>query len=522
MELINFAARQQREYDLLTTQAHRRTQGHFGTPPSIAEYMAGLFTKFPQPIVRILDPGAGVGTLSAAVCQRIAGLRGHRSVFIELWENDPTLQKHLAGAMEECKRVLEEQGHRFEYAIETDDFLLGRPRFPLLETTGIPSFHLVIMNPPYFELRKDSDYAKAMRHVVHGQPNIYALFMAAAVDLLLDGGEIVAITPRSYFSGPYFKKFRHWFFERVAPRQIHVFKSRVDAFRDDQVLQENVILLGQKAGAPGDVVLTSSAGRDCNEIQKCTVPYSRVIDETNGDFIVRVTTDRLEQRLLECVDAFPENLRRLGFEISTGPVVHFRATEYLLYQKRADSAPLLWSQNVRPFTVRFPVNMNGKARHIQVCDDSMRLLVPSKRYVLLKRFAAKEERRRLVAAVMEPEDSYAPYVGLENHLNYVYRPKGELTPDEAFGLAALFNSEFIDRYFRAVSGNTQINAAEVRNLPLPELTVISRLGDAVRTGTMDEGIELERLVATALELPEDLVVSLCASKCENQKKQKRF
>lgn len=49
----------------------RKERGHFGTAPAIADFMAGMFTQIAQGPVRILDPGAGVGTLSAAVCQRI-------------------------------------------------------------------------------------------------------------------------------------------------------------------------------------------------------------------------------------------------------------------------------------------------------------------------------------------------------------------------------------------------------------------------------------------------------------------
>ena len=67
------------------------------------------------------------------------------------------------------------------------------------------------------------------------------------------------------------------------------------------------------------------------------------------------------------------------------------------------------------------------------------LLLPTKRYVLLKRFTAKEERRRLVAGIVETKDSYSSFLGLENHLNYVYRASGEVSRDEAFGLEAMFN-----------------------------------------------------------------------------------
>src|SRR5438309_6533633 len=116
--------------------------------------------------------------------------------------------------------------------------------------------------------------------------------------------------------------------------------------------------------------------------------------------------------------------------------------------------------NVRPFMTRFPPR-NGKPTHILVSDDSQKLLLPAKRYVLLKRFTAKEERRRLVAGIMEAKDSYSPFVGLENHLNYVCRLDGDLSREEAFGLAAFFNSAVVDRYFRAISGSTQVNAAEI-------------------------------------------------------------
>ncbi len=146
------------------------------------------------------------------------------------------------------------------FDIVADDFILGRAAGSLFDAAAPEPFHLAILNPPYFKLRKDSPHARTMAHIVHGQPNIYALFMAHAADLLRDEGELVAITPRSYFSGLYFKKFRKWFFDRMTIRHIHTFAARDDVFRDDTVLQENVILKARKNVPDADVMMTSSVG----------------------------------------------------------------------------------------------------------------------------------------------------------------------------------------------------------------------------------------------------------------------
>jgi adenine-specific DNA-methyltransferase len=164
--------------------------------------------------------------------------------------------------------------------------------------------------------------------------------------------------------------------------------------------------------------------------------------------------------------------------------------------------------NVRPFVTQFPPK-NGKSMHILVSDDSKRLLLPAKRYVLLKRFTAKEERRRLVAGIVESKDSYSPFLGLENHLNYVYRPSGELSKEEALGLAALFNSVLVDRYFRAISGNTQVNAAEIRAMPVPCVETIREIGQTVGKNADRASPIVDKTVGEALGLPKMLIKELC-------------
>lgn len=506
-ELTTFAALQQRRFDTSTSPIQRKERGHFGTPPAIAEFMARMFSEIPSGTVRVLDPGAGVGTLSAAICERALQQKSPRHLIFELWETDAKLIPLLQRTMCQCRKTLQDKGHFMEFDIRAEDFVLAGARKSLFDNGPDASFHLAILNPPYFKLRKDSAHARAMEHVVHGQPNIYALFLAVAADLLLPGGEMVAITPRSYFNGPYFKRFRKWFFDRLTARQIHVFESRTAAFKNDEVLQENVILHAQKAGKPATIRLTKNQGRDFAGLQEESSPYDKIIDTSNGDHIVRVSTNRFDHEIIETMDNLPNRFQNLGFEISTGPVVTFRATEFLRHERGEDTAPLFWMHNVRPFIVQFPPKIS-KPTHIEASEASQKLLVPAKTYVLLKRFTSKEEKRRLVAGIIKAGDCYSQWVGLENHLNYVYRRQAELSTKEAFGLAAFFNSALVDSYFRAISGNTQVNATEIRGMPMPNAETLVRIGEEVERVEVRDASSVERLVGCALCLPRDLIGQL--------------
>ncbi|MGA2064685.1 MAG: Eco57I restriction-modification methylase domain-containing protein [Thermoguttaceae bacterium] len=485
--MLDYALDLQQRFENSASGAERRERGQVFTPPAVAGFMASLFSAIPGRYV-LLDPGAGVGTLTAAFCQRVLRFRAPRIVTAHLFENDPRLLPLIEQNLENCRRVLAEAGHTLHYALHGEDFILatchGLDGRHLLGDSGFDvAFDGVIMNPPYFKLRKDSVYARLMASMVHGQPNIYPFFMALAARLLKQNGEIVAITPRSFCNGPYFRGFRQWYFARVGLDQVHLFESRSETFKHSNVLQESIITKVHRLGAPSPAitVTTSFSGPTAGGLGRAELPAESVLDNSTGDCVIRIPERQGDREIVQLVESLPLRFAETGLRISTGPLVLFRAAKHLLADARDKSAvPLLQPHNVKRFATCWPVAKKGKPVAVSCCDDSLRLLVPTRNYVLLKRFSSKEEKRRLTAGCFLRADVPFPYVGIENHVNYVYHPRRELTEDEVFGIVALFNSALIDRYFRTVSGNTQVNATDVRAMSFPDLKLLGRIGKQVR------------------------------------------
>ena len=508
-------------YLAFVKHGQRKSGGHYLTPASIARFMAE-YASYSDPDMRVLDPGSGTGVLSAAVCEAASRSGAVKSLHLDACESDPILANltHLVLAF--SSQWLMQRGVALTFDVKRDDFVLEYAA--ALEATAQPNGHgkglgkfrpdydLVISNPPYFKIGKDDPRAVAGAAVVHGQPNIYTLFMAISAELLSGSGRLVYIVPRSFASGPYFKRFREVFFQRVAPTAIHLFDSRKDVFKSQTVLQENTAQRRREDGTvnEGQVLVShSKAAQDLAERRWLMVGLDSVLDlgSANKELCIPVCAEDLG--LVERVRAWPNTLGSLGLDISTGPVVPFRATRLLSQAASGSSTvPLLWMHHVRPMRVEWPSTGSAKPQWVINTAESKKLLVADQTYVLLRRFSAKEEKRRLVAAPLVRGCLNADMVGLENHLNYIRGVSRELDGELAYGLAALLNSTFLDRYFRVSNGNTQVSATELRAMPLPAEEDIRAIGTGVsdRRDFRDVLPELDDLVARTLNLSSTLWV----------------
>lgn len=368
-------------------------------------------------------------------------------------------------------------------------------------------YDLVISNPPYYKLKKDSIQVVKIKNIMTGQSNIYPLFMALSAKLLRNDGQMSILTPRSYCSGLYFKKFRKWFFEIAKPHRIHLFNSRKEVFKKYNVLQENVILTAIKTSIIPKSILVSVSNGTPNQNEKLRIrntAYDKIIVEKGDDILMRIPTTELDELIAAHIDKLENNFENIGFNVSTGPVVPFRAKDFLL--KRTDdhneSVPLIWMHNIVNGVINWPVEKNNKPIVMRKTKESKKILIPNKNYILVKRFSTKEGKQRINAGIHLNNLFSSDFIGIENHVNYIYKREGQLTANEAYGIAALLNSRLYNRYFQITNGSTQVNATEIMNIPLPSLEIIRVIGNSIRNLKEEEEEEdmiKEHIVISALK-----------------------
>ncbi len=515
--LTNFTENLTNLYIDNTSQKYRKERGQYFTPKLTSDFMVRQLQNLTKKeSIKILDPGAGTGIFESTVCDFLLNQKNRSRIFFDLYEIDINIIPLLKKNMKVCQKTMANNGFEITYKIHNKDFILSNAHF-LNDLTYFDhdrdGYDFIICNPPYFKLKKESPQATKMSSIVKGQPNIYALFMALSAQLLKNDGQMTVITPRSYCSGAYFRVFRKWFFKCMKPVKIHVFESRKKIFKKYNVLQEMLILTAVKSSnTPKKIQVTTSIGEtvEIDNLVKRNTAYQNIITEDNDDIIIKIPLSELDEHIITEFNKFNFNLNTLGFKVSTGPVVPFRAKDYLLstIKGRQNYVPLIWMQNIINGKIAWPIPIKDKNIAIVSDKSSQKLLIPKGNYVLVKRLSSKEGKQRISAGVLLAEALSSDFIGIENHLNYIYKADGIFAEYEAYGIAALLNSQLYNRYFQMINGNTQVNATEIMNLPLPSLEIIKRVGKLIKEDEENNEINNEAIITNELNINEKITASL--------------
>lgn len=360
------------------SRARQAALGQFMTPSTIANFMASLFSDVPVKSYRVLDPGAGAGALSRAFLDRLATAATLPvKTEVTAFELDASLRPQLETMFAQFA-----VSHGIDSRIIGGDFIEHAVKDGIL---GKANYTHAILNPPYKKINSDSRYRLALREVGIETVNLYSAFVALALNMLAPGGQLVAIVPRSFCNGPYYRPFRRFILDRAAIKRMHLFESRSKAFKADEVLQENIIIVLERGGLQGAVTISNSTDDSFSDLTTNIHPFDRIVLPDDSEQFIHVPTST-ERHTIEITPAIRYSLSDLKLKVSTGPVVDFRLREHLREMPEQGSVPLLYPAHFAGQNTEWPKVGIKKPNAIQRNIQTERWLYPSGFYCVVRRF----------------------------------------------------------------------------------------------------------------------------------------
>ena len=475
-------------YSSQNNSVQRKLYSQFFTPSAIASFMASLFTfADDKKLIKILDPGAGTGILSAALVDKLLSFNlSLQRIEVTAVEVDAKLERHIESSYEICNEKCKEAGINFSYKIINDDFIkYGYSE--IIHSTGDDLlfeekrerayFDLIILNPPYKKIDSSSNTRKMLNRIGLETTNLYTAFLYLSSYFLEKDGQIAAITPRSFCNGTYFKKFREIFFSRFFFQRIHIYNLRNKAFSKDDVLQENIIFLASPIKPKNNEVhITTSDSPDDEMFKTLNINHDFIIQPGDKNKIIHIITDEYSLKIINRISSLKHKLHDIGVNVSTGKIVDFRIKPNLANNDNYNIAPLFYPFHFSKGTINWPINSAKKKEAVFVNTKTKSDLVEEGYYVFCKRFSSKEEKKRITAAFYDYTKFNFNLIGIENHLNYFHINNSPLSRNLALGLALYLNSTLVDQYFRLFNGHTQVNADDLRFLYYPDTNQLNEMG----------------------------------------------
>lgn len=468
--------------------AKKGTLGQFFTEAQICLFMSSLFDEIAGK-VKLLDPGCGPGSLTAAFTNETIRRRSTQSLSVDVFDIEERIVPFIEETLSICASEASKSNVEFNNSFTLVDYILKSGSESGLFGDAKQYTHC-IMNPPYKKIASSSEHRHALRAAGIETVNLYTGFVALAIQQLREGGELVAIIPRSFCNGPYYQPFRELMLKETAIKHIHIFESRNNAFSDDEVLQENIIIHLIKGKQQGDVKITSSPVADfhidkesdtvtASDMTTRIVAFERIVHPQDKKKFIHIAANERDQAIIDRLGLFTSSLDDLKIQVSTGPVVDFRLKEDLRQDIEEGAVPLIYPVHLND-GVNWPKD-SKKPNAIAISEQSRSWLWKHEgHFVIIRRFSSKEEKRRIVAT---PYDSSLPgdLIGFENKLNVFHAKKVGFDKKVALGLYIYLNSTLLDKYYRLFGGHTQVNATDLRNIHYPTLESLSRIGAQVES-----------------------------------------
>lgn len=440
----------------MTTAIEKKTNGQVFTPLAMAKQLVSLIDKFDDKIGIYADAGAGTGILSAALLARHSIESNVPPKSLIAYEKDERLHANWNVNFSKISKKLKmEQG---SCNLQSDFYQEAESILTTGKTSCGSEASRLVLNPPYKKLGSKEHLSLLLKsHGIYA-PNHYAAFVSLSVQWLKDDGELLAIIPRSFFNGAYFKKFREWLSSKMSIEHIVSYSSRSNFGKN--VLQENVCLYLKKCKQRPLIRVSYCEHAEASPLHDLLIPQDQILKDI---WFLPSTPDHIIA--LKENSRLPHTLGSLGLSVSTGAVeVHRpecrkRPPVKVLYSRDFDADGVItWSEVRKP---RYFASSRGV---FDLTDDNSG-------YVVIKRITANDgNKNRLLPVWISKETTGLNKIGFDNHLQ-VFSYSGKPIPkDEGARLVKFLCEKSTNLCVSAGNGTTQINVNDLLALRFPSIS----------------------------------------------------
>lgn len=513
-----------KEYKIRTTDEKRTKYNQYFTSQEILEYIHSELIENDEMynVRNILDPAAGIGNLIITTFEYFAkkGLLATNELHFLLFEIDQDLKQFLEIGMKYFQLLMKNKYNiEISFEIFYEDFIQnyisnfnqenGLDKYFEEKSNNdlLGKFDFIILNPPYGKLSSKDNRTKFLKNSFGSHSNLYVAFLSICIELLKSQkSRLVGIIPRSFCQGLYFKKFRQYLLSSIYIDKISIFHERDTAFGGDNVLQENIIIfLSKSQETPENLdymmqyqLLDFEKGKIVRYDEFNTNLKNFVFDEELKIIGIPSTFQEFDAHVRKIKGS--KTLQQLSLKISTGPYVYFRDKECLVDLNSKNSYPIIFPSHIKPNKIDYPLEKFKKPQSMKGTCSLYKLKMMN--YVLIRRFSSKEMKHRIIAApLFYDKFGQNEYVTFDNKVNYIPINTTSLKEGKklANALSKYLNTDYLDNFYRAIGGTTQINATDFEIITFPSIERLLELSD-LDQGLIDKKIELMRMKAITPEL----------------------
>ncbi len=379
--------------------ATRQALGQFMTPRFLRTYLLSQL-KIPAGS-RVLDPAVGTGEFLRQALDTFPGIS------VSGWDVDEEILKVARNLVPEG--LFSARSGLDDYSGEKFDFVIG--------------------NPPYFEMKLDSEVKGKFRQVLNGRANIYGLFFQVGIDALEVGGTLAYVVPPSMNAGAYFKNLRKFLITDNHVLSLKVFKQS-NHFVDAQTAVQ-VIVIRKGPGVSKHTFSAGEAGSGKQSLIFCEDPafFANIFKSSRS-------------------------LYSLGYEAVTGSTVWNQHKERLSNDDFGGSAvPLLYARNIKGGDIQ----LSPDARRPQFILGGRSMRGPA---IVVNRIIGSVGKGTISTALVPDGYEFAA----ENHLNVIRPVEGRPQLVSFSELLGLVSDPDTAVKARALTGNTQLSATEWTHL----------------------------------------------------------